>query len=241
MTKELFGGLLAPMTSEVGFLECSLQVASDYLKSWSGRLQASRGGGLDIQDILSTRLDLALNRLLPLTSVERRRTLLLTTSSRWCAYFDNGWRGADAYSTVSHMAEAIGCRGVRASYVPHELDQESGVGKGRYGSVVFEIYGPEKTDFVNTVRSVAVVYDGKKWVFSESGVVQDFEQPEIYLQRSVRSRFTVEMLQGYLASLGINAFDDGFYGVDGGLLFEKTGPVAPNLKEYGLAEARRDF
>lgn len=241
MTKELLNGNLAPITSEIGFLDCPLPVAAKYMASWLGKIQADRGGGIEVRYIPKSGLEAATQALLPLTSVERRRMMLLSTQSNWLSYFDNGWRGADAYSAISHMAEAIGCRGVRANHVPHELDQDTSAGRGRSGSVIFELYGPHETAFINTIRSVAVTHDGKKWVFVESGEIQDFEQTEKYLQRSVRSRFTAEMLSDYLKALGIDAFSSHFYGEDGGIVFEKTGAASPNMKEYSLAEARARF
>lgn len=238
MTKELYEGRFSPLTSEVGFLQCDAKTATEAFFNWQKRIQSPRGVEVEVKAVSCESLGHLLPKLLPLTSVERRRMVFVSTRGSWCAYFDNGWRGADAYSTISYLAEVIGCRGVRAVYVPHSLDSQEGVKPGRYGAVVLEIFAANKTDFVNTERSVTVAFDGKKWAFSEAGLQQPFERISEYANRSVRTRFTERMLEEYLVALGIDAFKERFYDSENAFLIEKKGPIAPTAKDFSLAEVQ---
>jgi hypothetical protein len=231
----------APITSEIGFLQCGAGAVAKAFIDWQSPIQEKRGVALCVDELRGT-LDSVLPNLLPLTSVERRRTLFVPTVGNWTAYFDNGWRGADAYSGVSYLSELLGCKGVRAAYVPHYLDEQDGRQPGRYGSVLLELFAATKTDFVNTERSIAVAFDGKKWVFAASGVPQEFEDIAQYSSRSVKDRFTPEMLSKYLECLGIRAFDYEFYDPSASsFLIRREGAIAPGLKEYSLEQARAEL
>lgn len=234
----LLNDRFAPITSELGFLECDSETASNAFLCWQKDIQSRRGVHLE-RSVVKGDLQHVLMKLLPLTSVERRRYLFLSTKGGWTAYFDNGCQGGDPASTVSFLSEKIGCKGVRAVCVPHELDPNESEKSGRYGAVIWEVYSPIKTEFLNTLRSVCVAYDGGKWVFETTGVQQPMENIGKYKAKLVRDRFTSEMLNGYLSALGIDAFSDEFYLPQGeAILIEKQGPVAPNLKEFSLEMAR---
>lgn len=238
---ELYEGRLSPLTSEIGFLQCDVEAAVKAFPLWQKCMQGPRGVEVEVSRASCESLDILLENLLPLTSVERRRMLFVSTRGSWCAYFDNGWRGTDAYSTISYLAEMIGCRGGRMLYVPHSLDSQEGTQPGRYGAVALEIFSAQKTDFVNTERSIAVAFDGKKWAFSEAGAKQCFEQVDQYANRSVRSRFTEAMLEEYLMALGIDAFKEDFYDPENAFLAEKKGPMAPATKEFSLSEVQASW
>ena len=231
----------APITSEIGFLQCSAEAAAKAFIDWQIPIQAKREVALCVDELQGT-LDSVLPKLLPLTSVERRRMLFIPTTGNWTAYFDNGWRGTDAYSGVSYLSEVLGCRGVRVVYVPHSLDEQDGRQPGRYGSVLLELYAATKTDFVNTERSIAVIYDGKKWVFTANGTPQEFENIAQYSSRSIKDRFTQEMLSKYLDCIGIRAFEREFYdSASKSFLIRKKGVTAPGLKEYSLEQVRMEL
>ena len=228
----------APMTSEIGFLRCTAQAAAEAYVKWQTPIQAARGVGLQVK-ARSGPLSDHLQSQLPLTSVERRRSLFLPTAGPWTAYFDNGWRGPDAFSVVSHLARTIGCRGARAAFVEHAQRQETGRLPGRPGAVIFETYAATDTDFLNTERSVALVFEGGKWDFSKAGKLLPFEDAAAYEQRQVRLRFDLAMLQRYLHAIDIEAFDDSFYPADKpGYLVSKNGPSSPAMKEHSLASVR---
>jgi hypothetical protein len=113
-------------------------------------------------------------------------------------------------------------------------------GKGRYGAVMLEVYGPHQTAWLNYVRAVSASNDGGRWVFDQFGEPFPFEKMEQYQARRVRDRFTFDMLREYLHHLGLSPFEESFYLPEGApaWLVEKTGPVVEPYKEFTLAEAR---
>jgi hypothetical protein len=230
----------APITSEIGFLECNSRAAIDAFIEWQQPIQSARGVQLHRREVFGD-LPTKLDGLLPLTSHEARRFLFTPTKRNWTAYFDSGWRGTDAFSTVSHLCTKIGCRGIRGVCVPHTIRKVAGKEVGRSGSTVFELYLPDATacSFLNIRRSIAVAYEGR-WTFHVSGEPSlEFEQPDQYSARQIRERFTFEMLDEYLGTLGIQFFSADFYEVPTpAFLVSKEGACAAGLKEYSLDEAR---
>ncbi|WP_347254489.1 hypothetical protein [Leminorella grimontii] len=231
MTVELYQGTYSPLTAEIGFLKCDLNVAANAYIQWMKKVHQPRG--VDISGVFMSKdsLDMLLPELLPLTSIERRRILFVSTVGGWTAYFDNGWRGADAFSSVSYLAKLIGCTGVRMHYSP-DLP-------GKFGAVIMEIYSGNSIDIPNTLRSIAAVNEGTKWTFDAGGEVQQFEDIRQYKNRTVKSRFTAAMLESYLSSLDIQAFDEKFYDAKNAVLVHKIGPMVKGAKEYSLAEVRQ--
>src|SRR6188768_3186725 len=100
----LFNDQVAPITSEIGFLETDARSAAQGFIEWQTPIQRNRDVSLR-QSVVKGSLREVLDHLLPLTSVERRKFLFVPTVSRWSAYFDNGFQGADAASVVSYLAK----------------------------------------------------------------------------------------------------------------------------------------
>lgn len=209
----LLSDRFAPTTSRFGFLEVPLDEAARGLQAWRqqlhGRAKATPAGGS---------LPELLERLAPLTGGVRPRELLVgTAGDRWTAYFDCGFQGTDAVSTVGYLSENLKCQGVALDSTPHTLGTPLET-PGRYGAVQFELFGPLQTDFLNYVRTISASHDGSRWRFDADGVVQAFEQPDRYQARKVRDKFTSEMLAEYAAALGIRPFDETFYASRGVLV-----------------------
>jgi hypothetical protein len=101
----------APVTTGVGFIETDPQTAAKFFLDWRRRIT---GGTRPIKaHEVPGPLEAALARLLPLVSVVHTRWLFVPTQSRWTAYFDNGWRGTDAFGAMSYMAKELKCRGIQ--------------------------------------------------------------------------------------------------------------------------------
>nr|WP_294814547.1 hypothetical protein [uncultured Sphingomonas sp.] len=230
--KTLFDGKYAPITDTIGFIRCSSARAADFFISWQRPIQDKRGVSVDAINIEGS-LETRIRRLIPLTSVERRRYLFVPTRSDWTAFLDNGHRGTDAFSPLSYMAEKLSCEAVRATYDPGTRDSSD-------LAVIWELYGPHLVDFSNTVRAVFVADDGNGLIFSESGEVQPYEDVERYSSRLKRDRFTPQMLDHYLRALGIEAFNEDFYqpADEAAILVEKSGPIAAASREFQLADLR---
>jgi hypothetical protein len=228
--KELFSRKFAPITDTIGFLRCDSDRVAKAFLDWQSGIQNKRGVAL-VESKIQGELESEIRRLLPLTSVERRRYLFIPTRSNWTAFFDNGHQGTDAFSHISYLAEKLACEGIRVTFISDSQSEQ-------YPATILEIFGPNKTDFLNRVRSISVAFDGRRWVFSAEGAVQPFEDIQRYTDRVMKNRFTSEMLEAYLEHLEIEAFDERFYGPNGeaAIFVEKVGPIAPAAREFGLAD-----
>ncbi len=243
MPSQLFDDRYAPVTSEIGFLECDAKTTADAFQEWQLPIQSGRGVRLDRREVVGD-LPTKVEYLLPLTSVEARRFLFFPSASNWTAYLDSGWRGTDVFSTVSYLATKIGCRGIRAVSVPHTMRKTPTGELGRYGATILEVYAVDSSNcsFLNIRRSISAANDGGRWRFDANGEPLDFEQLDRYKARQIRDRFTPETLDEYLRNFGITFFSPDFYNVaQPGYLISKDGPCAPGLKEYSLEEARMGF
>jgi hypothetical protein len=207
MMQTLLNERFAPITSSVGFLRLDLDEAVEALSGWRRSLVHGRVSSSEVE----TGFPDCLHYLEPLTAGARPRELLAEASDGWTAYFDCSLRGTDAVSAISYLARKAACQGLAIETVPHTVGT-AGVRNGRYGSVQFQMFGPLKTHFINYVRTIAVAFDGSRWIFSTSGTEQWFEETETYSSRRVRDRFTSEMLGRYCKALDLDVFDPGTYG-----------------------------
>jgi hypothetical protein len=107
----------------------------------------------------------------------------------------------------------------------------------RRGAAIWELYGPEPTEFLNYVRSVSLVHGSGRWSFDAAGTPQPFESESRYLAERARDRFDLELLTTYLEALGIRAFDEAFYAASGWLV-ETFREAMRRGSEVTLAEAR---
>jgi hypothetical protein len=178
-SSQLLDDQFAPITSEIGFLECDSKVAAEFFVSWQEPIQADRDVRLVTREVVGE-LPTLLKHLLPLTSVEARRYLFLPTAGRWTAFFDNGWRGTDAFSVVSYLASLIGCRGIRSVSIPHTIRKTASGEVGRFGATMLEVYSADASEcsFLNIRRSISASNDGGRWRFDTGGDPLEFEQVE---------------------------------------------------------------
>ena len=221
----LLNGEFSPTTDSFGFVEAHLEDAVEWFVGWQAPKPREIRGGL--RD--------ALEALLPLTDMGVTRELLVPTRGRWTAYFANFVLGSDPFGPMSYAAKSLGCRTLRVAAVLNTINGK----RGRYGATVLVLYGPDEVDFDNAVRRVEMVNDSGRWMFRTNGEPFPFEETERYSERRVRDRFTPEMLERYLAALGIHAFDESFYMPDGSAtLLENTKPWAATATGYSLEEVR---
>ena len=223
----------APITSSIGFLRLGLDEARDALASWRRSLSPK----VEVK-AFDEGFPEVLCRLEPLTAAARPRELLVEASDGWTAYFDCFLDGTDAVSAIGFLAEEVGCQGLAITCVPHT--PEASGRPPRYGSVQFELFGAEKTEFLNYVRAVAAAYDGDHWEFVASGEVQPFEETDAYGARLIKDRFTPEMLERYCRAMGLEVFDPDAYGPRA-ILVESQVAMPPNAPVMSLADAQRRF
>lgn len=239
----LFDDRLAPITSTIGLIEASLADCVRAFLDWQRSIYDPMGISLEVRPVDGP-LDQALLSLLPLTNIVRRRHLFVPTASGWTAFFDNGHQGTDAFSVASYLAKRMGRRGMRVAATPDTIEGEHKGARGRYGGIVWEVYGPEKARFLNYVRSVSAVNDGGRWGFDQGGTPFPFEDLERYRARRVKDRFTFDMLRSNLAKMGLRPFDEEFYlpaSDPVARLIDKSGPAPEDMREYSLDEARARY
>jgi len=217
----LLAGSYAPITDAIGFLEAEFAqvVAAD--ARWRDSLGGYRGRPLNGP------LPSLLDALLPLTGPLLRYEWV-QTAGPWTAYFDNFVLGSDTFGPVSYLAQQLGCRGVA-------IGCRKGTAR-REASATFSLYGPEQTDRLNVVRSVAAVEDDGRWEWSASGSPQPFEDIGAYNRRRVRDRLTPDMIANYCGALGIRPFDEYFYGTAGQLV--ENVRITGNVRTETLQQAR---
>ena len=236
----LLGDQFAPLTSTIGFLRLGLEQAVDGFLRWQEVIQLPRGVVLTRRTLEGDVASL-LRALPPLTSHEPRRFLFVPTVGEWTAYFDNSYRGSDATGPMAYLARTLGCQSLRMTVVPHQQHRkENGKWTGRYGGTMLDVFGPTVVNHVNTIRSIAMLNDGGRWVFETGGEPFPFEETATYTARKVRDRFPVELLARYLTALGLEPFDKHFYRREG-VLAEKVGPSAAQMREFSLEEIRATF
>lgn len=204
--RTLLSERFAPTTSHIGFLRLGVDEVAAGLAAWRRELVP---GGVDVEEV-GGGFPECLHALEPLTQPVRPRELLVEVGSDWTAYFECSAAMPDASSPTSYLARRLGCDAVAVMTLPHTIGRP-GVARGRYGSVQFALFGPDRGEVSNHVRSVVASFD-TRWLFLESGQIQPFEEPEAYTARRVRDRFTSDMLGRYCERLGIPVFDPDAYG-----------------------------
>jgi hypothetical protein len=221
---------LAPITVNFGFVEADLGTLCAWYEKREREILAHRSNTVVTRNVAGLLADKLLS-LLPLTSIEHRRILLVPTRSPWTAFFDNGWRGTDA-SGLWYTAQEVRCRAVRVCLADDIKRKKTHV---QFGARVFELYGPNRTDWLNHIRSICVMNDGGKWGQSVFGSPLSQEDATWFSAARVRERFQPEHLIELLKRIGIDAFSEDFYASEGAII-ERVGPTADGLQEYNLED-----
>ena len=232
----LFDDRYAPLTTEIGALECDLDRSVAAYLSWERGLDRNMPVTFAARDIPGG-LAAGLQGLLPLSVGMRRRFLFVSTTSSWTAYFDNGHQGADAFPPMSYLATVLGCRGLKT----YALENTRRGRLGRYGGLSFELYGPVGNP-MNYVRSVGLANDGGRWTFHQYGEPLPGEATEQYAAAKKKDRFTfADLIRLHNIVLGGNPFSEEFYAGCRCVLVERHGPDFPGERAVSLAEARAHF
>jgi hypothetical protein len=221
---ELLGNRYAPITNAIGFLEADFAAVVDADQKWRSSIGVYPG------QKMSGDLAVLLNALLPLTG-PLLSYIWIKTCDRWTSYFDNLVNGSDPFGPISYPAGVLKCRGVIVSYRPQTQTCEGGAS--------FSLFGPEKTEWLNYVRSVSAINDGGRWRWDANGHVQSFEETDQYRARRIRDRLTLDMIERYSGSLGIRPYDNAYYQADGYLVENKN--ITCPIRSESLEQARERF
>ena len=238
----LFEDSLAPLTSEIGFVDVSAARLCDAYLEWQRPIQSKRRVELRTRPITGD-FRAALQSLLPLNAIEARRCLFVPTASAWTAFFENRATGTDASSSMSVLSRLLRCRAIRVVAIPDGRKSRAKKPGGRYGALILEVFDPSSGDPRNLSRSIVLANDGGRWIFEASGVKLPSEDDRRYDAPNVRDRLTLKDVSRYLDALGVRALDPTFYLPEGAqaLLVEKQGAVVAGEKEMSLEAVRASF
>lgn len=218
----------APITRSIGFVRADIGDVEVAVLHWKAQL------GLSVRSEPIVGLEFGLGRLAPLVAGSRPRMLLLSHTSEWTAYFDCLLTGTDAVSAIAYLARTLGVPGVAVTAVPDTAGLKD-YQHGQFGGVSFELFGPPGASALNSIRAIAAVNNGGRWVFVTGGTEQPFETRARYMARQIRDRFTSDMVEAYCQALGIQVFDPSAYGPRGVLVHSDesvpAGALTMNLDE----------
>ena len=232
--KYLLDNTLAPLTFEWGFIEAPLDAVSTAYRRWQRKI---------LHRVRVTQFDLPLaHALKQLDPLDRgaQRVLFISTRSGWTACFDNGVRGGNPATFVGELAQQLKCRGVAVGCIPNTLSRGDAARPGTWGALKFMLFAAEKRDFLNVERGVSIINDVGGWEFNSIGAVQVFEHVERYAARRIAERLTSEMIEDYCRALGLDLFEENFYGGPG-VLTHSSLWCFPKLPTTPLAEARKQL
>ena len=234
--KALLDNRLAPVTFTWGFVERPFSSVSEPFIQWQTDLDAKFGTRTELRSFRAP-LSESLLRLEPLTTPQDRY-LLAATPSGWSAIFANGLRTNDVQGPASYLPTILRCHGLEIACVPDRSARAGTDGIQIYGALKFALYGPDKRDWGNTVRSISLTNDVGGWRFATEGEVQPYEQVENYRRRKVVDRFSAELLDAYCSALGIDLFSPGFYGEQCVLSHTKNRAPGTQGPAMSIADAR---
>ncbi len=200
---------LAPITTSMGFFKTPCADAVRHFIEWQEELKRTTGGF--IKKISSRRvagsLEEILKTLLPLKTNTATRYLFIPARNGWTAYLDNSNRGTDP-TVIMHLPELLHSRSVWVVANPHK----PGTSVKRSGWLIMEVYGHEKTEWLNLIRKIRLENDLGKWHFEQFGTPFPFEETERYQAKKKTDRFDFQLLKQYLNALGgLSPFDQDFY------------------------------
>ena len=210
-TDLLYSNKLAPITTSIGFIQADIQSVVDKFHVWIQDINSrlDRQLGIDDSEITGD-LETVLRNLLPLQRSNSDKFVLIPTSSSWTAILDNGFRGTDPL-TIGYMAEKLNCLACWFVARPHIVKSIGTSREGRQGALIFELYGPQHTEWLNLLRQVRLEYILGKWEFSEFGKPLPFEDTEEYQVQKVSDKFSINSLSHCLRELDITSFSPEFY------------------------------
>ena len=209
----------AYVLTDVGFVEGALNDVGEAFRRWQPRYHAVPVEGT---------LDDLLNRLNPLNDRVIPRRIFIAAGS-WSAYVDCLAGRNDSKGVCRVLSKLMRTRALALDFSPEEPpckdlpSQLPGVQMQIFDGKTARVGAPY-------LRVIAAVLDGDRWVFDQSGEIQDFEDVANYTKRRIRDRFTVEMLDRYCRVLGVRLFDHDFYGPEAILM--ESDISHPDAMEY---------
>lgn len=217
--KEMFDNMFAPVTDEIGFVEEDVERVLQAYRDKTSKVYP------DQEVVRCSRFEDALFQMEPLNSP---RILFAHTKSSWTAILQNKGRLEGDVRYFFHHFD------VRAMYVHYVKDAYDT--SGQMGGVVFSYCCNPPDQW----RAVSVINENGHWRFGHAGPLQEFEEPERYRLKKKTERFTAEMLDSYCHALGIDFFNEDFYGPDCVLIKDEGDWYSGNLGPIMFDDYRKN-
>lgn len=240
----LLDGRFVPVTASIGLLERRIgevvEPFTELVRQRAMDWQVSPPPVVERHPVDGSLAD-ALRAILPLNSGEPHRRLLLPTAGPWTAFFDSGWRWGDPAPFAAHLATVLRCRSLVLRAIEPYVDASGRPFPGPRELRELTLRGPERTDWLNVIRSVSVVDGDEGWRFESQGTRLPFEDTDRYGDPVIGARLTFHQLDRYARALGAQPFDPGWYlppNAGPGALIEVHGLPG---REYSLEEARAQW
>lgn len=221
----LLDNKLYPITTQMSFLKADIEEIKNEFLQWQNPLVQKFDNFFDFKTI-DIPLEDTLKSLLPLTTAERRRYILIPSKNDWVCLLDNGHTGTDR-TVPEILGKRLNCKVIFTIYDPNTED------------TLLDIFDSQNSNF-DLIRSISAINENG-WKFEQYGVIQDFENLEYYKSRQIKKRFNFNILKEYLNSLDINASDTSFYKPNKAILIEKKGEMFDSTKELSLEKAQLFF
>jgi len=211
-----------------GLIRSSPPGAAEAFRSWQQAILAPYGLSFSQPMPRSGSLSDGLRELLPLTMPGMLRVLFWSVNRDWTVYFDNSGAGTEAATVMPVLSGRLEVDAVRVGMSEDIRDSSTGQIMC-YPATIFEYY-----TLGTARRTVFATNDGGKWKFDAIGDPFPFEDLQRYGAKTVRDRFTQDMLLLYLGKLGISLDEipdgNGPYGP--GYVMHKLGKLPFKPKEY---------
>jgi hypothetical protein len=195
-------------TSEIGFIRCDKQALVDEFLDWQSKIFLPLGWNLHVAGGVG--FDEGFTEISTQATAPITKHLFMEAGHGWAAYFDNGPHGTDAAAVLPQLAlrtKSVAVRFVCAEKLPDERWPSFLKGSSRCPARIFEYFN-ESDDAGRVIFSVN---DGGRWKHSQYGDPLSDEGKLIGIVDK-GNPFTSEKLERLLSSLGILAFDEGWYG-----------------------------
>ena len=210
-TDLLFSNKFAPVTTNLGFIKADIQSVVDEFQTWIKEINNQLDHQIIITDSrISGDLESVFRCLLPLQRSNSDKYLFIPTASDWTAVCDNGYQGTDS-SSPGYLAKKLNCLALWIVARPHTVKSLGFNRLKRRSALIFELYGPKQTEWLNLIRQIRLEYTFGKWEFSEFGEYLPFEHIEEYQANKVENKFSFTTFCYYLRELGLSPYSIEYY------------------------------
>jgi hypothetical protein len=201
---------LSYVRRSIGLVQADSRTAAGAFSTWLNEILEPAGIRMESREVRGD-LSTILPNLLPIDS-PLTKSLFIPSKGTWTVLFENGPFGADA-GHVHVLAERL--KSAAMSIVAMPVSNPNNY----YGAVIWEVCNGDGT----FRRTLYAMDDGGRWDFYSAGDPFEFEDLARYSATRIRDRFTIQMLEEYLAHMEIFPLRDDWFREEGSILVERIG------------------